>query len=44
MAMYALRIKPLLAWLIKKSKENTNTLPSRQDVFPGDLSKLGNLE
>lgn len=42
--MYALGIKSLLAWLSKKSKENTNTLPSRQVGFPDDLSKLGNRE
>ena len=44
MAIYALGITPLIAWLSKKSKENTNSPPKNQVAFADDLNGIGTLE
>ena len=44
MAIYALGITPLIAWLSKKSKENTNSPPTNQVAFADDLNGIGTLE
>ena len=41
MAIYALGIIPLLAWLSNLSKEKTEEFPSRQIAFADDLNGLG---
>ena len=44
MAIYALGITPLIAWLSKKFKENTNSPPTNQVAFADDLNGIGTLE
>ena len=44
MAIYALEIAPLLAWLSRLSKEKTEKFPSRQVAFTDDLNGVGSLE
>ena len=43
MAIYTLGITPLIAWLSKKSKENTNSPPINQVAFADDLNGIGTL-
>ena len=43
MAIYALGILPLLAWLRNLSKEKTEKFPSRQVAFADDLNGVGSL-
>ena len=44
MAIYALGITPLLAWLSILSKEKTEKFWSRQVLFPDDLNGVDSLE
>ena len=44
MAIYALRIIPLLAWLSNFPKENTEKFQSRQVAFEDFLNGVGSLE
>ena len=44
MAIYALGITPLLAWLSNVSKEKTEMFPSKQVAVKDDLTGVGPLE
>ena len=44
MAIYALGITPLLAWLSKKSNEGNSASASKQVVFADDLNGIGTVE
>ena len=44
MAIYALGITPLLAWLSKKSSEGNSASASKQVAFADDLNGIGTVE
>ena len=44
MAIYALGIRPLLAWLSKKSNEGSSISASKQVAFADDLNGIGTVE
>ena len=44
MAIYALGITPLLAWLSKKSNEGKSTSFFKQVAFADDLNDIGTIE
>ena len=44
MAIYALGITPLLAWLSKKSNEGNSASASKQVAFADDLNGIGTVE
>ena len=44
MAIYALGITALLAWLNKKSNEGNSTSSSKQVAFADDLNGIGTVE
>ena len=44
MAIYALGITPLLAWLSKKSNEDNSVSASKQVAFVDDLNSIGTVD
>ena len=44
MAIYALGITPLLAWLSKKSNEGNSASCSKQGAFADDLNDIATVE